>query len=110
MPQSTSPLDNPFSKEAQERLKYWTHRGKVIGLGANILATSANAESVSTREAFYAGAAFVFDLIVHIISNNDEPSNEDLLMMSRIADELEASDQRLRQVLTSAVPQQGKPS
>lgn len=95
----------PYSSEEIARLKYWCDRGRVVNIGANLFVTSNTAAGsvLSHRDAFFAGANFLFCLIHYVLSEGEGESPVDLERMNKVWKELEESDAELRLKLQTGI-------
>lgn len=103
-------MPHDFSPEQRERIRYWIRRGQAIKVGVHMLKTSPNFELLSPDLIFAAGASYCFDVILHMLDEGQESTATDEHLMTKVHDELAEYDQRIRQVVVSAPPQQDKPS
>lgn len=107
-------MPREFSSKERERIRYWVRQGQVIEVGFQLLINSSkNHETyklLSKELIFAAGASYAFDLITFMLDEGTTETETDMQLITKLHSELTLWDQKLRALIASAVPDQGKPS
>lgn len=98
---------NKPTPEHYKHILYWAKKAKAVKVGFNVLEDEAlkRGVSLSQEEIFFAGAGYLFALTFMMLEEGQEPTDQDMELITQLYSELEEFDQKLRLKMISPASQ-----